>query len=195
MVRRNAFYAERTDYAQYNKAVTKLSPMLTPRSHPTQQVLLSLASQYPEMDLASVEACLAFLNATAEVYEAYETHFARYGLSMGKFTILMQLLHAGEQGLAPSECAERAGVTRGTITGLLDGLERDGLVKRQPHPIDRRMLNVRITPKGQELLCKMLPDHFCRTTGLMANLTDAEKETLIGLLAKLQAGTPALRNT
>lgn len=167
--------------------------MFTPRPVPHDQVLLNLASRYSDLDLASVKTCLAFLNTTADVYEALDTHFARYGLSMGKFTVLMQLLQTGEQGLTPSECAERAGVTRGTITGLLDGLERDGWVKRQPHQADRRMLSVQLTPKGQQLLDLMLPDHFCRTTGLMANLTADEKKTLIDLLAKLRAGTAAMR--
>ena len=168
--------------------------MSTPKPQPTLQILLNLASQYPEMDMASVQTCLAFLNATADVLEAFETHFARYGLSMGKFTVLMQLLQAKEEGLTPSDCAQRAGVTRGTITGLLDGLERQGFVKRQAHPVDRRMLKIYLTQQGQQLLWKMLPDHFCRTTGLVANLTDAEKKTLIELLTKLQVGTPAMRN-
>jgi DNA-binding MarR family transcriptional regulator len=167
--------------------------MFTSHVLPNSQALLNLASRYPELDVASVETCLAFLNTTADVFEALDTHFARYGLSMGKFTVLMQLLQAGEQGLTPSECAERAGVTRGTITGLLDGLERSGWVRRQPHPADRRMLTVQFTQKGQQLVSEMLPDHFCRTTGLMANLSEAEKKTFIELLAKLRAGTPAMR--
>lgn len=156
------------------------------------QALEQLANTFPEIDIASVETCLAFLSTTIDVYTALDVHFARYGLSMGKFTLLMQLFQADERGLTPSECAERAGVTRATITGLLDGLERDGLVRRLPYPDDRRMLSVQLTEKGRQLLSKMLPDHFCRTTGLMANLTDAEKKTLIELLAKVQAGTPAM---
>ena len=156
------------------------------------QTLQTLASCYPELDIDSVETCLAFLRATADVQAALDTHFARYGLSMGKFTLLMQLLQADEQGLTPSECAERAGVTRATITGLLDGLEREGLVKRQPCPSDRRMLSVQLTDEGRVLLSAMLPDHFCRTTGLMSHLTTTEKKTLIELLQKLQAGTPAM---
>ena len=142
--------------------------------------------------MASVEACLAFLRATADVQTALEAHFARYGLSMGKFTLLMQLSLADEQGLTPSECASRSGVTRATITGLLDGLEREGLVERQLYPSDRRMLSVRLTESGRTLLAQMLPDHFCRTTGLMAQLTATEKKTLIKLLQKLQAGTSAM---
>jgi DNA-binding MarR family transcriptional regulator len=156
------------------------------------QAILDFAQRYPELDIASVEACLAFLQATTDVYQALDVHFARYGLSRGKFTLLMQLFVADEQGLTPSECAERAGVTRATITGLLDGLERDGWVKREPYSADRRMLSLHLTDKGRQLLSQMLPDHFCRTTGLMANLTDSEKKTLIDLLNKVRAGTSAM---
>lgn len=158
------------------------------------QALQNLAQRYAELDVASVEACLAFLRATADVQTALEAHFARYGLSMGKFTLLMQLHQNLEQGLTPSECAERSGVTRATITGLLDGLERDGLVERRPRPDDRRMLSVHLTGKGQDLMTQMLPDHFCRTTELMAHLSDGEKKTLIELLQKVQAGTAAVLN-
>ncbi len=167
--------------------------MFTPRNVPSDQILERLADRYPQMELVSVKTCLAFLNATADVYEAFNAHFARHGLSMGKFTVLMQLQQAGEAGLTPSECAEQAGVTRGTITGLLDGLERDRWIRRQPHPSDRRRLTAQLTEEGQQLLNRMLPDHFCRTTGLMANLTDAEKQTLMTLLAKLRSGTLAMR--
>lgn len=167
--------------------------MVSSRSIPNRQTIEQLAQQFPEVDLASVETCLAFLDTTADVYSALEIHFARHGLSVGKFTLLMQLFVAGEQGLTPSEFAERAGVTRATITGLLDGLERENLVQRQPHPADRRMLTIHLTDKGRELISNLLPDHFCRTTNMMAHLTTAEKKTLIELLCKLRSGTTAMR--
>jgi DNA-binding MarR family transcriptional regulator len=162
--------------------------------HPTveKEILENLAQQYPELDITSVETCLAFLNTTADVYAALNAHFARYGLSMGKFTLLMQLLYAPEQGLTPSECAERAKVTRATITGLLDGLERDDYIKRQPSSTDRRMLSVHLTEKGRQLLLNMLPDHFCRTSKLMSNLSYAEKLMFIELLGKVRTGAPAM---
>lgn len=166
--------------------------MVTLHSFVERQSLQNLANRYPELDIASVETCLAFLNTTADVYAALNVHFARYNLSMGKFTLLMQLFQADEQKLTPSECAERTGVTRATITGLLDGLERDKLIIRQPYPADRRMLSVQLTDKGRELLSQMLPDHFCRTTNLMADLTEAEKKILIELLTKVKNGTPAM---
>lgn len=167
--------------------------MVSSRGLSNHQAIAQLAKQYPELDIASVEACLTFLDTTAEVYQAFDTHFARYNLSMGKFTLLIQLFVASEKGLTPSEFAERSGVTRATITGLLDGLERDDLVKRQPYPEDRRKLTIVMTDKGREFISKMLPDHFCRTTNMMSNLNATEKKTFIKLLTKLRAGTSAMR--
>lgn len=157
-------------------------------------MLEQLAQQYPELDVVSVETCLAFLHATADVQQALDAHFARHGLSMGKFTLLMHLYQSEKDGLTPSDCAARSGVSRATITGLLDGLERDALVMRQPNSSDRRRLGICLTKKGQQVMQQMLPDHFCRTTDLMVNLSINEKKTFIKLLKKLQAGTSAMLN-
>ncbi|MCU0567341.1 MAG: MarR family transcriptional regulator [Oculatellaceae cyanobacterium Prado106] len=168
--------------------------MVSSRTLPDAQAIQRMADRYPELDIPSVQACLAFLDTTTVVYEALEAYFTRHGLSMGKFTLLMQLFQADGQGMTPSEFAERVGVTRATITSLLDGLERDTLVTRQPHPVDRRMLQVYLTEKGRSLIADILPDHFCRTTGLMGHLSDREKKTLIKLLGKLQSGISALED-
>ena len=158
---------------------------------PEREAFQELGGSFSDFDLESVESCLAFLNATAEVYTAFDAHFERYGLSAGKFTILMQL-YIAKRDLSPSEFANRANVTRATITGLLDRLEREGLVERKAHSNDRRMLTIHLTEQGKRLVEKALPDHFCRTKGLMANLTSTEKTTLVKLLGKLRLGTPAL---
>lgn len=158
---------------------------------PGRETFDKLERDFPDFDAESVETCLAFLNCATEVYTAFDAHFERYGLSAGKFTLLMQLYMA-KQEIVPSEFAERANVTRATITGLLDGLERENLVQRQPHPSDRRMLTVRLTDRGNALLENILPDHFCRTKRLMSNLTTKEKKTLINLLKKLNSGTSGL---
>ena len=167
--------------------------MFTSPTSPNSRALQLLADRYPQLEVSPVEACLAFLQTAAEIHDAIDVHFSRYGLSMGKFTLLMQLLQAEDHRLTPSECAARSGVTRGTITGLLDGLERDGWVRRQPHSCDRRRLTLQLTESGLQRLDEMLPDHFCRTSGLMAQFTSLEKKTLVQLLAKLRLGTSAMK--
>jgi DNA-binding MarR family transcriptional regulator len=160
---------------------------------PERESFEALDRDFPEFDVESIETCLAFLDATTEVYAVFNAHFDRYGLSGGKFTLLMQL-YTAKQDIPPSEFAERANVTRATITGLLDGLERDGLVQRKPHPSDRRMLTVHLTDRGSELMQNILPEHFCRTKRLMETLTASDKRNLVKLLTKLHSGASALNN-
>jgi DNA-binding MarR family transcriptional regulator len=151
---------------------------------PSQEAFQELERDFSDFDLESVETCLTFLDATTEVYAAFDAQFERFGLSAGKFTILMQL-YTAKRGLPPSEFANRANVTRATITGLLDRLERKGLVERQNHPSDRRMLTVHLTDKGEILIRSILPEHFCRTKELIASLTSREQKTFVKLLRKM----------
>jgi DNA-binding MarR family transcriptional regulator len=162
--------------------------MASSRSLPDQQTIQQMANRYPEIDIPSVEACLAFLDTSTAFYDAVDSYLARHRLSRGKFTLLMQLVEADENGLLPSEFAQRAGVARASVTSLLDGLERDKLIVRQSHAEDRRMLTVHMTDKGRELMNGILPQHFAWIKEWMDNLSEREKQTFIKLLTKLRSG-------
>jgi DNA-binding MarR family transcriptional regulator len=87
--------------------------------------------------------------------------------------------------LTPAELAERTGVTRATITGLVDTLERAGFVTRTPHPGDRRMMSVGLTKRGEQLLAQIMPEHFRRMAWLMGPLSENERKTFVRLLTKV----------
>ena len=72
------------------------------------------------------------------------------------------------------------------MTGLIDTLERDGFVKREPDPADRRMMSVQLTPKAEEFLQRYLPTHFRITSSIMSVLSEAERKTFVRLLVKVQ---------
>ncbi len=162
------------------------------REIPKYECLRDLAARIPELDPSAVEGCLAMLKVGSDVFDAFDVHFARHGLSHGRFTVLMLLHRHSEEGMSPSDLADRAGVTRATMTGLLDGLEREELLIREPHVDDRRTITVRLTEKGKSFLANMLPDHFRRVAGLMANLSLEERQTLVALLVKVQSGIPCV---
>lgn len=170
------------------------SPGFTLKDLPKYEALLVMADRYPELNVAAVESCLTFLRTSADVHSLLDEHFALHGLSMGKFTVLMLLYKADrdllpEEFLTPSECATMAGVTKGTITGLLDGLERQGWLERRPHPEDRRRLIIALTPLGRSRLEALLPNHFRLIAAMTAGLSTSEMETLQVLLQKLRSST------
>jgi DNA-binding MarR family transcriptional regulator len=107
-------------------------------------------------------------------------------LSASGVQILAVVEGAGEP-LPPHIIAERLLITSGTMTSLLDTLERRGLVRRVAHPSDRRKLLIDITDEARTILDRMLPRVHGASRDAFAGLSDAECETLVGLLERVQA--------
>ena len=109
--------------------------------------------------------------------------------------VLLALSRAGGS-LSPCDIGEQLSVTRGTVTGLLDSLERQRLVRRTPHPKDRRMLLIELTDGGRNILDRLMPEHVQGMCELLACLSESEKKAFAGVLAKIQdhlhaSGSPA----
>jgi len=140
----------------------------------------------------SNDAYLA-IRTIIELTRTYDTledimgrHFARFGLSQPKFNAMMQMRQAGDQGLALSELGERMLVSRANITGLIDRMERDGLVVRKADPKDRRIHRATLTAKASNLLDDIQPIHADFTRRVMSVLSIHEKNQLTELLHKLR---------
>jgi DNA-binding MarR family transcriptional regulator len=162
--------------------------LLLLKNLPRYECLLEAAQQFPDLDPSACEAFLHLLRAGSDAFHGCETYLAAHNLSLGRFTVLMLLLDKGKNCAlprTPAELADMAGVARATMTGLVDTLERDGLVKREPDPVDRRMMSVNLTARGQEVLRAVLPEHFQRMAALLRPLSEAERKTLVRLLNKI----------
>ena len=96
------------------------------------------------------EDCICFrLGKTVRtVTRAYREEIASLGLTHGQFFLIVAIME--EEGLLPSELAEKTSQDRATITGLLDRLEKDGWIERRPDQKDRRSLRVYLTPRASK---------------------------------------------
>jgi DNA-binding MarR family transcriptional regulator len=163
-------------------------PLLMLKDLPRYECLLEAMRRYPELDPSACEAYLSLLRAGHEAYRRSEAFFTEHGMTPGRFTVLM-LLFDKLAGVCvpqtPADLAEKANVARATITGLVDTLERDGLVTRTHDSGDRRMMLVHLTPKGQAALEAILPGHFRQMAAQMAALSEHERKTLVRLLSKV----------
>jgi DNA-binding MarR family transcriptional regulator len=158
------------------------------RDLPKYEAIRQRAAKYPELDARALEAFLVLLRVASDVLSALEAFLSSHGMSQGKFTILMLLNRDPDVGVSPSDLADRSGVTRATITGLLDGLEREKLVSREDDTGDRRKAVVRMTTRGRKMLEAMLPDYYRKVSELMKSLIDEEKTSLIDMLMKVSGG-------
>jgi DNA-binding MarR family transcriptional regulator len=73
---------------------------------------------------------------------------ARHGLTMADTTVLSYLTAGGGHGERPGDIATHLGIGSGTLTAMLDRLERAGLVSRVRNPRDRRSMLIQLTSVG-----------------------------------------------
>lgn len=98
------------------------------------------------------------------------------------------LLDAAPNGLAPNQLAEKAGITRATVTGLLDGLQREDLIERKIDLQDRRALNIHLTPQGKQTAQQVIGQHSQWIASLFNHLSLSERHQLSTLLNKVSNG-------
>ena len=159
---------------------------------PTDTTLNEFSRRYPNMNPSAIRTCAALLRTGSELLTAFETILGNHGLSQGRFLTLIVMNRNPDDEVSPSFLAEKVGVRRATMTGLLDRLERDDLIERLTHQRDRRKIGVCLTSKARQALAAMLPDYYRNIAKIMANLTEKERLELMSLLGKVNQGLSSL---
>jgi DNA-binding MarR family transcriptional regulator len=110
-------------------------------------------------------------------------------LSQARMRLLIRLVIDNklgiDAGLQPSALSESLGVSRNTVSALLNGLQEQGLIERHLHPTDRRQFLIRITPAGCDLVYTRAPQFAVFIASLFEHLSPDERHTLFTLLDKL----------
>jgi DNA-binding MarR family transcriptional regulator len=104
-------------------------------------------------------------------------------LSWAAFTVLFVLWIWGDQ--QTRHLADEAGVTKGTLTGVLKTLEKRGLARRRTHAGDGRLVLVGLEPKGLGVIERLFPAFNMSEALVSSSLTEREKDQLASLLRKI----------
>jgi DNA-binding MarR family transcriptional regulator len=110
---------------------------------------------------------------------------ANFETTLPRFDLMAQLERA-PQGLKMSELSQRMMVTGGNVTGITDGLEKEGLVIREVDPSDRRVFRVKLTADGQKQFRRMAGEHEQWIIGLFDGMSAKQKNQLTDLLGELK---------
>jgi DNA-binding MarR family transcriptional regulator len=153
---------------------------------PRYECLQAATARVPGADPAVCEAFLNILHTGDVVLRSEAGFLAPHGLNQARLIILVLLDSSQSGSMRSSELAARAGVSRATVTGLLDTLEKAGLLARASDERDRRASCVRVTDKGRTLLRKVQPLFIRWTENILSALTARERTRLVALLHKTQ---------
>lgn len=131
--------------------------------------------------------------AVALLYNVLEASVSVYlkpfGLSTGKFNILMVIKHQGQaKGISQVDISKHLIVTPSNMTRLLAKLEREKLIQRSGQEGDRRVNIVTITAKASKLLDEIWPGYLEQLRKFSAGLGGGEQKILSGMLAKWLQG-------
>src|SRR5260370_14767892 len=118
-----------------------------------------------------------------------QPYFAQFGISGSQWGVL-RTLHRAEQeglpGLRLPDLSDRLLIRPRSVTGVVDRLERAGLVVRDGSPFDMRAKQVALTAKGRELVERILAVHGQQIEAILGVLKPAEQTELHRLLTRLE---------
>ena len=106
------------------------------------------------------------------------------GLTYARMRLLGALHCHGPQIM--TSISDGLGVTRRNVTALVDALEEEGLVRRRPHPTDRRAKVIELTPDGERRTDAMYDEHREAVAELFCGLSEEDQRELIRLLGLLR---------
>jgi DNA-binding MarR family transcriptional regulator len=136
------------------------------------------------LDFAAMAAVSNIYRAANAIRNHMERDvLAEEDLSWAAFTVLFVLWIWGDQ--QTRHLAAEAGVTKGTLTGVLKTLEKRDLAQRRGHDEDGRLVMVTLRPRGRDVIERLFPAFNAGEAFVSSSLTPEEKEQLAGLLRKI----------
>jgi DNA-binding MarR family transcriptional regulator len=165
--------------------------MLQLRDLPSIETLEKFADRYPQADVTAISSFLHLLRVATDLSIALDSCLSKHGLLQSRWWVLILLMREDNKTSTPSTLADKAGVSRATMTGLIDGLEQNGLVERVFDQDDRRSVFIRLTASGQAKLDAVMPDYYQRLRDCMRGLDETRRRQLNAILDTINAGIPA----
>ena len=136
--------------------------------------------------MIDIEKSVGFLLAKAyqRACALFKEEFDRYEITPQQFGLLAFLWI--EDGLSQTELSARSQIDRTTMGGIIDRLEKEGLVERRIHPEDRRAFQVFLTARGRSLEEDLSSVAIRVIRKVTSPLTEQEHAALVQLLTKIR---------
>ncbi|OIJ22081.1 MarR family transcriptional regulator [Anaerobacillus alkalidiazotrophicus] len=131
----------------------------------------------------SLKLFIVLSRATRAINDLIEDDIKTYGLNPTEFAVLELLYHKGDQQI--QQIGKKVLLSSGSITYVVDKLEKKNLILRKACPKDRRVTYAVITEAGTKLMDEIFPQHKGAIKKIFSGLDEEEKLEVIQLLKKL----------
>lgn len=130
------------------------------------------------------QALLQLLRTAESIWNASRLFFERWDLSPSQFNVL-NLLQDQPDGLSQTDLSRELIMHRSNVTGLVDRLEKRGLVERHSSASDRRINRVRLTKSGLSLVREIMPEYYAAAERVWGDVPPARALKLTTELQQL----------
>lgn len=150
------------------------------QAQPQEKLSTQAAAKQPFMPVVRelVRAYQAFRSYT-------EAHIRQLGLTASQFDVIATL--GNTPGMTFKQLAEKTLITKGELTGIIDRLEKKGLVRREVPPEDRRSFIAVLTPEGERVFQETFPAHIAHLKQRFERLDRQELEEIRVALEKIKS--------
>ena len=129
---------------------------------------------------AANETFIPTMRELVRTYQAFADYSAKHirelGLTASQFDVIVTL--GNTDGMNMTHLAEKTLVTKGTLTGIIDRLEKKGLVARIVPPENRRSFTIALTPAGEQTFNTVFPNHIAYLKERFDRLSPSELEQI-----------------
>lgn len=148
-----------------------------------------MSDETPWLDEGQQRDWRAYLDGTSRFEEALgQLHATELPLSLGEYTLLVQLSEAPDRTMRMSTLADRLTLSRSRLSHMVDRMEARGLVSRCTFERDRRGVNCRMTDDGWAALVEAAPGHVRAVRRLLVDVIEPEELRALGrIMAKIAA--------
>src|SRR3954463_12910041 len=126
---------------------------------------------------------LVLMQTSKAVQDRMRVEMSQYNLSITEFSVLEVLYKKGKQTI--HQIGNSILISSGTMTYVIDKLEKRNLLSRHACVEDRRVIHVILTDDGKEMMDKIMPKHQEFVDSMFESLNKEEKELFVKLLKKL----------
>jgi len=142
------------------------------------------AKRHQSLDRSALHLLLAVYRCFATLDRNQQEEVRKVGLTVTQFNLLTTLERVSRP-VSMGEMAAMMVLQPTNLSGIVNGLAKRGLVRREVSALDQRSFLVSLMPAGQRLLDGFLPDHWRHLESIMSGLSEGERVTLVNLLRKL----------
>jgi DNA-binding MarR family transcriptional regulator len=138
-----------------------------------------------DIDRLNNDTVIKILRISEALVKTADRFFSKYGVTTTQYDVLV-IVNYSESRITQSELGERRVVSRSNITGIVDRLEKLGLIKRESDTGDRRIKHLVVTKKGKDIIEKVEEKYFDNLKQILWFLDEKDKAGILEIIGRIE---------